>query len=140
MNLFKQEGCVSSEPEKYAVVRIYSSGNNTIVHATDPSGSSTLAISAAGQHVKADRLGGSPYGAMVAANTVAGALKKLGITSIKVKVRAPGGIKSRTPGQGAQAAIRALTRAGLRIIAIEDITPIPTDGTRKPGGRRGRRF
>jgi len=130
---------VSAE-SRYAVVRIYSSSNNTIVHATDPSGSSTLAMSAAGQHVKADRLGGSPYGAMIAANTVAGALKKLGITSIKVRVRAPGGIKSRTPGQGAQAAIRALTRAGLRIIAIEDVTPIPTDGTRKPGGRRGRRF
>lgn len=131
---------MSTEPEKYAVVRVYSSGNNTIVHATDPSGSSTLAMSAAGQHVKADRLGGSPYGAMMAANTVADALKKLGITSIKVRVRAPGGIRSRTPGQGAQAAIRALTRSKLRIIAIEDVTPIPTDGTRKPGGRRGRRF
>lgn len=131
---------MSTEPEKYAVVRIYSSSNNTIVHATDPSGTYTLAVSAAGQHVKADRLGGSPYGAMMAANAVAEALKKQGIEMIKVRVRAPGGIKSRTPGQGAQAAIRALTRAKLRIISIEDVTPIPTDGTRKPGGRRGRRF
>jgi small subunit ribosomal protein S11 len=131
---------VSAELEKYAVVRIYSSSNNTIVHATDPSGSYTLAVSTAGQHVKADRLGGSPYGAMIAANTVAESLKKMGINTIKVRVRAPGGIKSRTPGQGAQAAIRALTRAKLRIISIEDVTPIPTDGTRKSGGRRGRRF
>lgn len=131
---------MSTESEKYAVVRIYSSSNNTIVHATDLSGSYTLAISAAGQHVKADRLGGSPYGAMMAAIAVAEALKKQGIETIKIKVRAPGGIKSRTPGQGAQAAIRALTRAKLRIISIEDVTPIPTDGTRKPGGRRGRRF
>lgn len=130
---------MSTEPERYAVIRIYSSSNNTIVHATDPSGF-TLTMSSAGQHVKADRLGGSPYGAMLAANTVAGKLKKLGITNVKIRVRAPGGIKSRTPGQGAQAAIRALTRAGLRIISIEDVTPIPTDGTRKPGGRRGRRL
>lgn len=132
--------CVSTEPQIYAVVRIYSSGNNTIVHATDPSGASTLAMSVAGQHIKAGRLGGTPYAAMMAANTVASSLKKLGITTIKVMVRAPGGIGSRTPGQGAQAAIRALTRARLRIISIEDVTPIPTDGTRRPGGRRGRRF
>ncbi|MGQ9478564.1 MAG: 30S ribosomal protein S11 [Thermoproteota archaeon] len=131
---------MSTEPEKYAVVRIYSSGNNTIVHATDASGAATLVVSTAGQHVKADRLGGSPYGAMMAANTVAEALKKMGVTTIKIMVRAPGGIMSRTPGQGAQAAIRALTRAKLRITSIEDVTPIPTDGTRKPGGRRGRRF
>ena len=39
----------------------------------------------------------------------------------------------------AQAAIRALSRAGLRIGRIEEVTPIPHDGTRKPGGRRGRR-
>ncbi|MGI0031760.1 MAG: 30S ribosomal protein S11, partial [Nitrososphaeraceae archaeon] len=40
---------------------------------------------------------------------------------------------------GAQAAIRALARAGFRIGRIDDVTPIPHDTTRKPGGRRGRR-
>jgi len=44
-----------------------------------------------------------------------------------------------TPGPGAQAAIRALSRAGLRIGIIDEVTPMPHDGTRKPGGRRGRR-
>ena len=43
------------------------------------------------------------------------------------------------PGPGAQAAIRALSRAGLRIGRIEDVTPIPHDGTKPKGGRRGRR-
>ena len=42
-------------------------------------------------------------------------------------------------GDGAQAAIRALARAGMRIGRIEDVTPLPHDGTRKKGGRRGRR-
>jgi small subunit ribosomal protein S11 len=56
-----------------------------------------------------------------------------------VKVRAPGGNKSKSPGPGAQAAIRALARAGIRIGRIEDVTPVPHDGTRKKGGRRGRR-
>ena len=40
---------------------------------------------------------------------------------------------------GAQAAIRALTRAGMTITRIEDVTPIAHDGTKKKGGRRGRR-
>ena len=59
---------------------------------------------------------------------------------VHVKVRAPGGNKSTSPGPGAQAAIRALARAGIRIGRIEDVTPIPHDGTKKKGGRRGRRM
>ncbi|MCL7413462.1 MAG: 30S ribosomal protein S11, partial [ANME-2 cluster archaeon] len=45
----------------------------------------------------------------------------------------------RSPGPGAQAAIRAFARAGIRIGRIEDVTPIPHDGTQVKGGRRGRR-
>ena len=44
------------------------------------------------------------------------------------------------PGPGAQAALRALARFGMRIGRIEDVTPIPTDSTRRGGGRRGRRL
>ena len=58
---------------------------------------------------------------------------------IHIKVRAVGGVKSRTPGPGAQAVIRAIARAGFRVGKIEDVTPIPHDSTRKSGGRRGRR-
>jgi small subunit ribosomal protein S14e len=47
---------------------------------------------------------------------------------------------SKTPGPGAQSALRALARAGMRIGRIEDVTPIPTDSTRRKGGRRGRRL
>ncbi|MEM2094912.1 MAG: 30S ribosomal protein S11, partial [Candidatus Bathyarchaeia archaeon] len=45
----------------------------------------------------------------------------------------------KTPGPGAQPAIRALARSGFQIGRIEEVTPIPHDGTRRPGGRRGRR-
>ena len=65
--------------------------------------------------------------------------KEREFVGIHVRVRAPGGNKSVSPGPGAQAAIRALTRAGLKIGRIEDVTPIPHDGTKKKGGRRGRR-
>ncbi|MEM5783253.1 MAG: 30S ribosomal protein S11, partial [Candidatus Aenigmatarchaeota archaeon] len=66
------------------------------------------------------------------------ALEK-GINAVHIKVRAPGGIKSKTPGAGVQPAIRALARAGLKIGRIEDRTPIPHDSCRRAGGRRGRR-
>lgn len=125
--------------ERWGVAHIYSSFNNTIVHITDLSGAETIAISSGGRHVKADRLQGSPYAAMQAAAAAAKVAKDKGITSLHIKVRAPGGHGAKTPGPGAQAAIRMLARAGFRIGRIEDVTPIPHDGTRRPGGRRGRR-
>ena len=76
---------------------------------------------------------------MKSASAAAEVAKIKGITAIHIKVRAVGGTGSRTPGPGAQAAIRALARAGLKVGRIEDATPIPHDTTRKPGGRRGRR-
>jgi len=129
----------SRQGEKWAVVHIFSSYNNTIVHATDLSGSETIAISSGGRHVKADRLQSSPYAAMSSATVVARELKTKGISNIHVHVRATGGIGTKTPGPGAQAAIRALARQGLHIGRIEETTPVPHDGTRRPGGRRGRR-
>jgi small subunit ribosomal protein S11 len=89
--------------------------------------------------VKAAKDEASPYAAMRAAERVADIAKSKGIDGVHVKVRAPGGNKSTSPGPGAQAAIRALARAGVRIGRIEDVTPIPHDGTKKKGGRRGRR-
>lgn len=125
--------------ERWGVAHIYSSYNNTIVHITDITGAETIAISSGGQHVKADRLEGSPYAAMKAAVAAAEKARGRGVTSLHIKVRAVGGTGPKTPGPGAQAAIRALVRAGFRIGRIEDVTPIPHDTTRKPGGRRGRR-
>jgi len=130
---------LSSKNEKWGVVHIYSSYNNTIVHMTDLSGAETIARASGGMFVKADRLESSPYAAMRAAAHVAAIAKDKGI-AIHIKVRAPGGSKARTPGPGAQAAIRALARAGFKMIGrIEEVTPLPHDGTRRKGGRRGRR-
>jgi small subunit ribosomal protein S11 len=122
--------------ERWGVAHIYSSSNNTIIHITDLTGAETISRWSGGRIVKADREEGSPYAAMQGAATEAMAK---GIIGVHVKVRAPGGSKSKIPGPGAQAAIRALARAGLRIGRIEDVTPIPHDGTRPKGGRRGRR-
>ena len=131
---------MSKKSERWAVVHIYSSYNNTFVHVTDISGAETIARTSGGMFVKADRLESSPYAAMRAAAHAAMFAKDRGVNAIHIKVRAPGGSGARTPGSGAQAAIRALARAGFRIGRIEEVTPVPHDGTRRKGGRRGRRI
>jgi len=73
------------------------------------------------------------------ATQVAQNAREKGITGLHVRVRAPGLGKQRSPGPGAQAAIRALARAGMKIGRIEDVTPVPHDSIRSKGGRRGRR-
>merc|ERR1711953_72008 len=93
-----------------------------------------------GMKVKADRDEASPYAAMLAAQDVAEKIKTLGITALHIKMRATGGSRTKTPGPGAQSALRALARSGMKIGRIEDVTPIPTDSTRKKCGRRGRRL
>lgn len=125
---------------KWGVAHIYSSSNNTIIHITDLTGAETISRWSGGMIVKADREEGSPYAAMQAAARAAAEALAKGIVGVHIKVRAPGGSKSKIPGPGAQAAIRALARAGLKIGRIEDATPIPHDGTRPKGGRRGRRL
>ncbi|MCK4320479.1 30S ribosomal protein S11 [Candidatus Bathyarchaeota archaeon] len=131
---------MSKKAERWAVVHIYSSYNNTIIHITDISGAETIARASGGMFVKAARLQSSPHAAMRAAAHVASTARDRGINAIHIKVRAPGGSSARTPGSGAQAAIRALARTGFRIGRIEEVTPVPHDGTRRKGGRRGRRI
>ncbi|MBU3896727.1 MAG: 30S ribosomal protein S11 [Nanoarchaeota archaeon] len=124
---------------KWGVAHIFSSSNNTIIHITDITGSETIARISAGMMTDKAREGGDPYPALLAATKVAEIALGKGLTAVHIKVRAPGGTKSKSPGAGAQPAIRALARAGMRIGRIEDVTPVPHDSCRKKGGRRGRR-
>ena len=128
-----------SEPAKWGIAHIYSSYNNTIIHMTDLTGAETVSISSGGKHVNADRYESSPFAAMKAANAAIESARTKGFNSFHIRVRAVGGVGSRVPGPGAQAAIRALARSGFRIGRIDDVTPIPHDTTRKKGGKRGRR-
>jgi len=122
----KKEG-----PVKWGIAHIFSSYNNTIIHMTDLTGAETVALSSGGVHVNADRYESSPF--------AADAVRAKGFTGFHIRVRAVGGVGSRVPGPGAQAAIRALARGGFKIGRIDDVTPIPHDTTRKKGGKRGRR-
>ncbi len=125
---------------KHGIAHIFSSYNDTIIHITDISGAETFSRKSGGMFVKADRNESSPYAAMKAANAAAQESQAKGIYQLYVRYRAPGGHKNRTPGPGTQAALRALKRSGMRIIRLEDVTPLPHDGCRRKGGRRGRRM
>lgn len=130
---------VRPKAERWAVAHVYSSKNDTIITLTDLSGAETIAVGSGGMMVNADSQEGSPYAAMQAAYKVAAEAKAKGITNINIEIRAPGGHGAKTPGPGAQAVVRVLARSGLRVVKIGDVTPMPTDTTRRPGGRRGRR-
>jgi len=99
----------------FAVAHIYASFNDTFVHVTDMSGKETIVKVTGGMKVKADRDESSPYAAMLAAQDVAVKCKELGITALHIKMRATGGNRTKSPGPGAQSALRALARAGLKI-------------------------
>ncbi|KAI6125991.1 ribosomal protein S11-domain-containing protein [Pisolithus croceorrhizus] len=133
----KEENTVSLGPQVaegelvFGVAHIYASFNDTFVHVTDLSGKETISRVTGGMKVKADRDESSPYAAMLAAQDVAARCREVGITALHIKLRATGGTGTKTPGPGAQSALRALARAGMRIGRIEDVTPIPTDSTRR---------
>lgn len=124
---------------KWGIAHVYSSSNNTIIHITDITGSETLSRVSGGMITNRDKDKGMPFPAMKAAQKAASDAIAKGLVGVHLRVRATGGIGKRIPGQGAQSAIRSLVRAGLRVGTIEDVTPVPHDGCRKKGGRRGRR-
>lgn len=125
---------------RWGICHIYSSYNNTIIHITDITGSESIARVSGGQVVKSHRMESSPTAAMTAAKKAAEIARDKGINAIHVNIKAPGGHNGpHNPGPGAQAAVRALSRMGLRIGIIQDVTPVPHDGCRKKGGKRGRR-
>lgn len=125
---------------RWGVAHIFASFNNIIITVTDLTGAETIARCSGGMVTKSAKDEGAPYTAMKVAQNVADAIREKGIDKVNVRIRGQGGNKAGTPGRGAQAAIRALVRSGLRIGKIEDVTPIPHDGCRKKGGRRGRRI
>ncbi len=124
---------------KIGIMNIYASRNNTIILLTDITGSETIAKCSGGMVVKAQHKEGSPYASMKIAEIVADKAKDKGIDEVIVKVRGQGGIRPRSPGQGAEAAILSLTRNNIRIKTIENVTPMPHDGCRRKKRHRSKK-
>jgi len=112
----------------HGVVHISASFNNTQITVADPDGR-VLTISSAGSIGFKGSRKGTPYAAQQASLAAAsGARDQFGMKSVEVKVKGP--------GSGRESAVRALAAAGLHIVAIRDVTPIPHNGCRPPKRRR----
>ena len=121
-----------------AILHIFSTFNNVLITATDLTGAETICKVSGGMVTKGGSDSGGQFAATRAAEKIAELLSEKEFDQVIVKYRGAGGYRSNS-APGATAAIRALTRAGMKITRIEDVTPIPTDGTKSKGGRRGRR-
>jgi len=119
-----------------AVVNIYTSFNNTLVHVTDMSGK-TLSKVTGGMVTKHGRLKANPTIAMFISKRVSEQLKEIGVGSLYFRIRAK--TRNPAPGPGANAIIKSLSREGFKILNILDTTRFPRGGPKKKGGRRGRR-
>jgi len=106
---------------------ISSTFNNTIVTLTDTKGNAISWASAGELGYRGSRKS-TPFAAQMAAETAAKAAIEHGLKTVEVFVKGP--------GQGREAAIRALQVAGLNITLIKDVTPIPHNGCRPPKRRR----
>ena len=125
-----------NKQEIEAVVNIYTSFNNTIVHVTDMSGRTITKVTG-GMVTKHGRLKANSTIAMFIAKRIEENVKDLGIKLLYVRIRSKTG--NPVPGPGAHAIIKSLTRSGFKIINILDTTRFPRGGPKKKGGRRGRR-
>jgi len=106
---------------------IQSTFNNTLVTITDPNGN-VISWGSAGMHGFKGSRKSTPYAAQVTAETAARKAMEHGLRQIEVYVRGP--------GSGREAAIRSLQTAGIAVVSITDVTPIPHNGCRPPKRRR----
>ena len=106
---------------------IHSSFNNTIVSISDIQGNVISWASAGGLGFKGSRKS-TPFAAGEVAETAAKAAMEHGLKTVEVYVKGP--------GAGRESAIRSLQTAGLQIVSIKDVTPIPHNGCRPPKRRR----
>jgi small subunit ribosomal protein S11 len=109
------------------VAHIHASFNNTIVTITDTAGNVITWSSAGDKGFKGSRKS-TPFASQLAAETAAKKAMENGMRQVEVFVKGP--------GTGRESAIRAIQAAGLEIVAIKDVTPIPHNGCRPPKRRR----
>lgn len=110
-----------------AVVHIKATFNNTLVTVTDPNGEVLCSASAGTMGFKGSKKS-TAFAAQRAAEDAARKARKMGVTEVEVQVKGP--------GSGREGAVTALQATGLRISAIEDVTPLPHNGCRPRKKRR----
>ena len=110
------------------VAHIHSTFNNTIVTVCDPEGNAISWSSAGALGFKGSKKS-TPFAAGMASEAAAKAAMDAGVQKVEVEVKGP--------GPGREAAVRSLAVAGLDVISIKDVTPVPHNGCRPPKRPRG---
>ena len=110
------------------VAHIHSTFNNTIVTITDPAGNVVAWSSAGAVGFKGSKKS-TPFAAQMSSEACAKVAIDNGMSKVEVVVKGP--------GPGREAAIRSLQVAGLDIVSIQDVTPVPHNGCRAPKAPRG---
>ncbi len=113
--------------ESEGVAHISATFNNTIITITDSRGN-TVAWGTSGKAGFKGSKKSTPFAATVAAEAVGREAMNLGVRRVHVLVQGP--------GSGRESAVQALASAGLRVVSIKDVTPIPHNGCRPPKKRR----
>jgi small subunit ribosomal protein S11 len=111
----------------YGTAHIKSSFNNTIITITDQSGNTIAWASAGNVGFKGSRKS-TPFAAQLAAEAAAKRAADHGVRKVDVMVKGP--------GSGRETAIRSIQNAGIEVVGIKDVTPIPHNGCRQPKRRR----
>ena len=109
------------------IAHVHASFNNTIITITDRQGNALSWATSGGAGFKGSRKS-TPFAAQVAAETAGKAAQEYGVKNIEVRIKGP--------GPGRESSVRALNSIGLKITAIQDVTPVPHNGCRPPKKRR----
>ena len=109
------------------IAHVHSSFNNTIITITDRQGNALSWATSGGAGFKGSRKS-TPFAAQVAAETAGKAAQEFGVKNIEVRIKGP--------GPGRESSVRALNSIGLKITAIQDVTPVPHNCCRPPKKRR----
>lgn len=117
----------SRKVDAVGVVHIKASFNNTLISITDPKGK-VLSWSSAGRVGFKGSKKSTPFAAQQASALSAKEVLDMGMRKVEILVKGP--------GSGREAAIRSISAAGLDVISIKDVTPIPHNGCRPPKRRR----
>jgi small subunit ribosomal protein S11 len=111
----------------YGIAHIKSSFNNTIITISDQQGNTLAWASSGNVGFKGSRKS-TPFAAQLAAETAARRAMEHGVRKVDVVVKGP--------GSGRETAIRSIQNAGIEVVGIKDVTPIPHNGCRPPKRRR----
>ncbi|HYM20622.1 MAG TPA: 30S ribosomal protein S11 [Candidatus Kapabacteria bacterium] len=121
----KRKKKISAQAQGIAHVR--ATFNNIHVTLTDPQGNTLSWASAGKMGFKGSRKN-TPFAGQVAAESAAKEAYDMGLRKVDVFIKGP--------GSGREAAVRALQVAGIDVLSIRDITPMPHNGCRPPKKRR----